>query len=340
MKLIKTEEVRIIIKTLVVAFGIISYGVLGYMCIEDWPFFKSLYMTVISITTVGYSEIGDLSTPGRIHTIFLLLFALSLLAYFFSKFVTIMVEGRINTLLRGRKMEKRISRLREHYIICGHGKMGKQVAFEFSKSNVPFVVMDKNPEAFTAEDDGELLWIIGDASREEDLERCGIKKALGLISVLSEDQDNVYAILTALGLNSNITIVTRANDYESEKKLKRAGAKHVISPFKIGGSRIASIMLRPSITHFLDGLARAEEIRLTLVEVEVMKDSSLSGKTIMETGITNISESIIVALRRKTEPIKIRPALDTMLKVGDQLVLMGQLDAIHQVDEILRPLEK
>jgi len=339
MKLHKTEEIRILFLTVVLGIGIISYGVLGYMILEHWDFLDSLYQTVITISTVGFTEVHELSPHGRIHTIFLIFFALSLLGYFFSKFVTIMVEGRINRLLRGRKMEKAISKLKDHFIICGYGKMGMQVAYEFQKSGVPFVVMDKNPDLFLSESARDMLCITGDATREEDLERCGIRKARGLVSVLTADEDNVYAILTALGINSEIRIVTRASDYESEKKLKRAGATHVVSPFKIGGSRIASVMLRPSITHFLDGLARAEEIRLTLVEIEVTEDSRLIGKTILDTGITNISESIIIGLRRKSEPMKIRPAIDTRLKVGDQLVLMGQLDALNQVDMLLKPVQ-
>jgi len=338
MKLHKTEEIRIIFLTIVLVAGILSYGVLGYMLLERWGFLDALYQTVITISTVGFTEVHELSSHGRVHTMFLILFALSLLGYFFSKFVTIMVEGRINRLLRGRKMEKTISKLKDHFIICGYGKMGIQVAYEFQNSKVPFVVLDKNPDAFLSESAKDMLCITGDATSEEDLERCGIRKARGLVSVLTEDQDNVYVILTALGINSQIRIVTRATDYESEKKLKRAGATHVVSPFKIGGSRIASVMLRPSITHFLDGLARAEEIRLTLVEIEVTEDSNLIGKTILDTGITDISESIIIGLRRPNEPMKIRPAIDTRLKLGDQLVLMGQLDVLNQVDMILKPL--
>lgn len=335
MKLFETEEVRIIFMTIVVGIGILTFGILGYMFFEGWDFSDSLYHTVITITTVGFKEVQPLSTIGRIITILLLLFALTLLAYFFSQFVTIMVEGRLNNLLRGRKMEKKITRLKDHFIICGFGKIGSQVVFEFQQAKVPFVVLDNNPAVFECDDAKGMLWLVGDASREEDLLRCGIKRARGLVSVLSEDQDNVYTVLTARGLNSNIRIVTRATQYESERKLKRAGANHVISPFKIGGSRIASVMLRPSITHFLDGLARAEEIRLTLVEIEIMEGSILDGKTIRDTGIIDISESIIVGLRRQGVPMKIRPPINTELKVGDQLVLMGQLDALNRVDEIM-----
>ncbi|MBT4484868.1 MAG: potassium channel protein [Candidatus Latescibacteria bacterium] len=335
MKIFKNDEIRIIVLTAFVGFGIISFGVIGYMVVEGWNFFDSLYQTVITISTVGFTEIHTISQPGRIITIFLILLAISLLTYFFSQFVTIMVEGRLNKLLRGRKMEKKISRLKDHFIICGYGKMGNQITFEFQNAKVPFVVLDKDPEVFERESATDILWLTGDASREEDLERCNIKKARGLVSVLTEDQDNVYTILTARVLNSNLRIVTRSTEYESERKLKRAGADHVISPFKIGGSRIASVMLRPSITHFLDGLSRAEEIRLTLIEIEIMENSLLEGKTIRETGIIDISESIIVGLRRKTQPMMIRPSINTELKVGDQLVLMGQLDALHQVEKLI-----
>ncbi|MFC1692087.1 potassium channel family protein [Candidatus Latescibacterota bacterium] len=336
MKLQKTDEIRIIVMTLLFALGIILFSVFGYMFLEGWSFLDSLYQTIITISTVGFMEVHPISTGGRIITILIIIFAITLLAYFFSQFITIMVEGRINTLLRGRKMEKKIAKLKDHFIILGFGKMGFQIAFEFKQADVLFVIMDNNPEVFENENTNEMLWIVGDATKEEDLERCVIKRARGIVSVLAEDQDNVYAILTARGISSNIRIVTRANEYESERKLKRAGADHVISPFKIGGSRIASVMLRPSITHFMDGLARAEEIRLTLIEIEIHEGSELVGKKIKDTGIIDISESIIVGLRRPTEPMIIRPPIDTKLRIGDQLVLMGQLEALNQIEIVTK----
>ncbi len=332
MKLFKTDEMRVISLTVITVLGIISFSVFGYMILEGWSFLDSLYQTIITISTVGFMEVHPISTGGRIITIIVIILAITLLTYFFSHFITIMVEGRINTLLRGRKMEKQIGRLKDHFIILGFGKMGNQVYFEFKQADVPYVIMDKDPAVFERETTDGMLWMIGDASREEDLLRCGINRARGLICVLSEDKDNVYAILTARGINPDIRIIARANEYESERKLKRAGANHVVSPFKIGGSRIASVILRPSITHFMDGLARAEEIRLTLVEIEIMEDSVLKDKTILETGITEISESIIVGLRRSGEPIKIRPSINTKLIVGDQLVLMGQLEALNRIN--------
>jgi len=332
----KSDEFRIITITVFVCLGIMAFGVVGYMFVEGWDFVDSLYQTVITISTVGFGEVHPMSQGGRVITIFLILFAISLLGYFFSKFVTIMVEGRLTALLRGRNMEKKIAKLKDHFIICGHGKMGSQIAFEFRQAKVPFVVMDINPVLFEREETKEFLWIAGNASREEDLERCGIGRARGLVSVLSEDQDNIYAVLTARGLNPNLRIVTRANEEETESKLKRAGADHIISPFKIGGSRIASIMLRPSINHFLDGLARAEEIRLSLVEVEVREGSHLAGKTIRDTGITEIAESIIVGIRRNGASISIRPSVDTVLGIGDQLVLMGQIDALQRIDKMIK----
>ncbi len=331
----KADEIRILIKTFSVVLAILAFGIAGYMIVEGWNFTDSLYQTVITVSTVGFGEVHPLSRGGRIVTIFLIFFSISLFGYFFSRFVTIMVEGRLNLFLRGRKMEKKISKLKDHFIICGFGKMGVQIAQEFSLAGVPFVIMDNNTAVFERSGNGSYLWIVGDASREEDLERCGIDRARGLVSVLSGDQDNIYAVLTARGLNKTIRIVSRANEEEAERKLKRAGADHVISPYRIGGSRIASMMLRPSIKHFLDGLARAEEIRLTLVEVEVMENSRLAGRTIKDTGITDISESIIVGLRRSGESLLIRPPIDTELKVGDQIVLMGQIDALHRIDQIV-----
>ncbi len=331
----KKDELRVIILTVMILSGIILFGVSGYMVIEGWNFIDSLYMTVITISTVGFGEVQELGVGGRIITILLVMLAVTLFGYFFSRFVTVMVEGRLRSFLKGRKMEKQISKLRDHFIICGYGRMGHQIAYEFKEAGVPFVVMDTNPEAFERDGTGGMLWIVGDACREEDLEKCGIEYARGVVSVLAEDQHNVYSVLTARGLNHTVRIITRATEYESESKLKRAGADHVISPFKIGGSRIASIMLRPSISHFLDGLARAEEIRMTMIEVAIKADSGLTGKSIQETGITDVADSIIIGLRREHEPITIRPPLDTTLQTGDQLIIMGRLDAIHRVEDLV-----
>lgn len=335
MKRNTSDELRIVLLTFIIMAGIILFGVSGYMIIEHWSFFDAFYQTVITVSTVGFAEIQTMSTGGRIITICLIIFAITLFGYFFSKFITVMVEGRIRTILKGRKMERRIAKLRDHFIICGYGRMGSQIALEFREAGVPFVVMDSNPGAFEHDGVDGLLWITGNACREEDLEQCRIREARGLVSVLAEDQHNVYAVLTARGMNANLHIVTRATEFESESKLLRAGADHVISPFRIGGSRIASIMLRPSISHFLDGLKQAEEIRLTMVEVEIAGDSHLVGKTIRDSGVTGISDSIIVGLRGRDAPIRIRPPLDTVFSSGDQLIVMGRLDAIRRVESLV-----
>ena len=335
----QSEELTIAVLTFVMGIAIIGFGIAGYMVFAGWSFGDALYQTAITISTVGFNEVRPLTPAGRIVTLLLIAFSFTLLGYFFSKFVTLMVEGRINTLLRGRKMEKSIARLNDHFIICGFGKMGIQVAFEFMQANVPFVVMDSDPESFNRQGFEGLLWITGDATREEDLDRCGIARARGLVSVLSEDRDNIYVVLTARGLNTNIRIITRAQEYESEKKLRRAGADYIVSPFKIGGSRIASMMLRPSITHFLDGFARAEEIRLTLVEVEVDEDSHIKGQAIGESGIADLPDTVVVALRRPEIPMRIDPPRETVLAPGDQIILMGRLDAINKLETMIKKLE-
>lgn len=340
MRSIGTGELRIVILTAVVGLTIVTFGIAGYMLVEDWDFMDALYQTVMTISTVGFMEVHPMSQGGRIVTMLLIFFAITLLAYFFSKFVTLMVEGQLRAILRGRNMDKKIGKLRDHFIICGYGKMGSQIALEFKEAEVPFVVMDVKPELFERENPDGLLWVVGDASREENLELCGIMHARGLVSVLAEDEDNIYAVLTARGMNPNLRIVTRANEYESERKLKRAGADHVISPFRIGGSRIASVMLRPSISHFLDGLARAEEIRLTLVEVEIKAGSHLVGTSIRDSGVTDLQETIIVGLRRAGTSLMIRPPIESVLEAGDQLVIMGRLDAIKRVDEFVKGKEK
>ncbi len=231
---------------------LVAGGTLGYSWVEGWSVAESLYMTVITITTVGYGEVRTLSPQGRQFTILLIVFSVVTAGYSVTTLLGFIFEGQIVQLMRGRRMERAISRLSDHYIICGCGVVGKQVALEFRQAGVPFVIVERDPEHSELGRDESVLFVKGDADDDETLIEAGIEQAKGLVSALRQDGGNVFVVLTARQLNPSLMIVARAAEEQTVGKLLRAGADRVISPYQIAGRRMASVILRPSVMNFLD----------------------------------------------------------------------------------------
>jgi voltage-gated potassium channel len=234
------KRVKIFILGLAV---VIIVGVSGYHLIEGWSIFDSLYMTVITITTVGYGEVKPLSKSGKLFTVFLIIFGISTIVYGIESTIEYFISFEFRNLFRRRRMEKEIEKLKEHYIVCGFGRVGENVCKEFLKQKVPFVVVENNEKRLSYLSKTELLYVVGDASEERVLKEAGIERAKGLVAALSSDADNVFVILTAKFLNPKILVVARCIEKEAEYKLRKAGADEVISPYAIGGERIAQAIL-------------------------------------------------------------------------------------------------
>lgn len=323
-----------IFRILLVLLFIFISGITGYMIIEKWPFLDSLYMTVITLTTVGFMEVQPLSSAGRLFTIFILITGFGVILYGFGVITAFFVEGELMGILRRRKMQKKISKLNKHYIICGYGDMGRCVVDEFIKTNNPFVVIEKNDGEIQMlqERAQDLLYIAGDASSDAILETAGISQAKGLITAFSSDKDNLFVVLTARSLNPDLRIVTRCVEEESERKLRTAGANAVVSAHSIGGMRIASEMLRPTVVSFLDVMLREKDEVFRVEEAVIEKGSKVDNVTLKEANILNDIGLIIIAIKdSETGRYIYNPNLDIRLKEKDTLIVLGRVEQAEKL---------
>jgi voltage-gated potassium channel len=323
-----------IIKILFVILIIFILSITGYMIIERWSVLDALYMTVITLTTVGFMEVQPLSPAGRVYTIFILITGFSVILYGLGNITAFFIEGELMGILRRKKMEKKISKLDQHYIICGSGDMGKHVINEFIKTKTPFVVIERAEDEIETlqEKYGEILFIIGDASSDSVLLQAGIKAAKGLITTFSSDKSNLFVVLTARSLNGDLRIVARSLEEESEHKLRTAGADAVVSANMIGGMRIASEMLRPNVVSFLDIMLRSKNDTLRVEEAVISKNSKIEGKTIKDANIFGDIGLIIIAVKDSAAgEYTYNPKSNTILKENDVLIVLGMLEQISKL---------
>lgn len=311
---------------------IIIFGTTGYMLIEGWRIDESLYMTIITISTVGYKEVHDLSYNGRIFTIILILCGVGTLLYILNNGAKILLEGELKEIYGRKRLEKRLKELKDHYIICGYGRMGKIIAKELSQEKLNIVVIEKNEEAIN-EDDNTFI-IHGDATKDEVLKKVNIEKAKCLISVLPTDAENLYVVLSARSINPNLMIVARAGEEGSEKKLLSAGADRVVSPYHIGGLRIAHTVLRPAVVDFIELATKSGNIDLQIEEVTVKEDSSLNGLTLEECSIGRELGILIIAIKDKKGEMRFNPNFKTTISAGDTLIAVGEPSKLKLLEEM------
>lgn len=308
-------------------------GVWGYMSLEGWRFHDALYMTVITLTAVGYHEVAPLSAAGRNFTMGLLALGLTGLGLWFALITALFVEMDLAGTLQRRRTMKTIAKLKNHVIVCGCGRTGRQVMIELEQSELDFVVLEVDPAKVRSirNRHPRALVIEGDAARDEILESAGIRHARGLITCLSEDADNLFVCLSARVLNSELTVVARADDPETTDKMYRAGASHVVSPNVSGGVTMAAMLVRPSATTLLEIGNRLQKLNLRTEQVALSPRSPAVGKTLDS---THIRESVVVvALLRGAdqEQITFNPKGTTTLEVGDELVVMGTPQQLQQL---------
>lgn len=328
----------LIIRRLKLAFGlfllVVTIGVFGYIIIEGVPFVSALYMTIITVTTVGYREAFPLSTTGLYFTMFIALAGIGTAFYLLISVAEFLVEGHLTGFLVVRRIENTIKNLHNHYILCGYGRIGEHVAEEFSSSGKPFVVIDNNPERVRECFDKGYLCIEGDAASDEILTRAGVDRAQGLVTALDDDADNVFVTLSARVLNPRIIIVARAVLEESREKLMRAGANKVVLPSLLGGKRMAALLLRPVVSDYLDVVTYGDSLEFSLKELLVSDDSVIKGKTLAEADIRKKTGALVLAIRKKTGELNTIPTPKTILAEGDRIVVLGtreQLEAIHKL---------
>jgi len=320
--------------------GIIVTGMTGYTLLERWTPLEALYMTVITISSVGFMEVHPLTASGRIFTIFLILCGSGVLIYSVSLITAFIVEGELSDVIRRRKMNKRISALRGHIIVCGTDKTGLYVIEELVKTKKDFVVIEKDAVISKQLMGRDILCIEGDASHYAILEQAGILNAKGFITSLSSDAENLFVVLTAKRLNPSLRVISKAVEEESEQKIRMVGADGVVTPSFIGGLRMVSEMVRPAVVNFLDIMLRAKDQTIRIDEIDLSEGSLLIGKSIKDTGILDTEGVTVVALRDSmSDSYLFNPSGATRLHENNIIIIMGKVDIINKIKEDATPAE-
>lgn len=328
-------------KNRIIFFGsvfltIMVLATLGFMILLDVSFIDALYMTVITISTVGYTEVAEMTPEARLFAIGVIFMSIGTGGFLLSKVISSFSEGDVKEAWRKKRMENSIAKLENHYIICGSGETGFYIINQFQKIDVPFVVIDKREEVIEKLREAGVNYIHADATHEETLEKARIGKAKGLVASLSKDSDNVFVVLTARQMNIDLRIIARAIENTSHQKLKRAGANNTVSPNEIGGKRIATLMLKPSIAFFADAIVNTDDVNLDLEEVVIRKDSSLSGIKLRDTGIPEKSGLIVLGIRKSSDnKFHFSPGPDSLLESGDKIVVLGPTEQVESLRKLI-----
>jgi voltage-gated potassium channel len=314
--------------------GLVLIGTFGYMMILELSFINALYMTIITMSTVGYKEVVELDVLGKWYTILLILVSMGMVGYLLKVIFDFFSQGDIRSVWRKNKMNKIIESIEGHYIICGAGDTGINVVNQFLRRELPFVVIEQDEDVVNELSEMGVLYILGDASKEEILQKAGVEKAKGLITTLSKDAENVFIVLTARQLNIDIFIISRFHDRSARKKLLHAGANRVVSPDEIGGKKMAQLMISPQVQFFVDNIIDAKNMSINMEEVIVHKNSELAGKTLRQADISNSIGLIILAIRREEEKIIFNPKANEVLHIDDRLIVVGSKDQIAKISQI------
>jgi voltage-gated potassium channel len=330
------NSARLLVRASIGIGIVILIGTAGYHFIEGWSVLDGLYMTVITITTIGFKEVRDLSDSGRIFTLFIIFTGMGMVAYTFFTGARLLIEGEVNDILTRRRHMKAIEKIKDHFIVCGYGRMGSFICQELHARGIPFVVIEKDSKRQDKVMEAGFFLTPGDATEEEVLSNAGIKKARGLVSVLRSDADNVYVVLSARELNPSVEIVARAGEDAAEKKLLRAGATRVVSPYRIGGMRVVMSFIKPEVMSFLEEAMDHRQRNIELEEVRVGEHSVYSGKMLIETDIRKELDLIIIAIRKEDGTMVFNPGPQTVIQDNDVLIAMGDKRCMEVLEKQAR----
>ena len=319
--MIPTKKLRIAIMALISIFII---GTFGFYLIEGWSLTESLYTTVITLSTVGYGDFYPETTGGRLFTVILVIFGVDTMLYTIGLLTETMVDARFRSLMGRGKLEKMIKKLNRHYIICGCGRIGYLICKELSQEKIDFVVIDDNPEIIQKIHDEGFIYYKGDATQDKILIAAGIKRARGIICALPSDAQNLYVILTAKELNPDIYVLSRSEEIESEHRLLRAGADRVISPYVLGGMRMAMAISRPAMLDFIEITTRRQSLELRMEEIDIGEGSPVIGKSLEESEIRQRYGLIIVAVKKDSGQMMFNPVASYVISKADKLIALGE----------------
>lgn len=324
------------LKLILIAFVLLlGLGIVGYKFILNVSFIDALYMTVITISTVGFGEVGTTSHLSEIFSVVMIFLGVGIVGYAFTTIVAMFVEGRLGDLWKGKKMNKKISALKDHYIICGSGELADVIVAKFAHENLDFVVITDRERDLDAYSHENILVIEGHSTEEEILDQAGILKAKGLISALESEVDNIVTVLTARNLNKDIYIIANATSKSGSDKLMKVGANKTLSAIEISGKRMASLMIKPNIISFLDVVTRVGDVELDLEEVVVKKDSYLENKTLAQAQIPNKTGLIVLAIKdHASGEMLFNPPASYDFKLGDVLIVLGREDQVQRLRDL------
>ena len=311
---------------------VVLIGTAGFHFLEGWSWFDGFYMVVTTLTTIGYQETHPLSHAGRVFNVFIILSGVALVFLSIGALTQALLEFELRSFFGKRKMERDISRLSDHYIICGAGRVGRSAARELARKPVPFLIIEQN-EAKAARYNDEWLTMIGDATQEQTLREARIERARGLVAATTTDATNLYIVLTARGLNPKLRIIARASEEDAEKHLLKAGADSVVSPYSFAGQRIAQSFLRPHVVSFLDTATTHLGMDLEIDEIVIGRDSSFAGKTIETSRIRQDRGLIVLAIKRESG-MRFKPAPDDRIEPGDCLIAMGEPSQLRHLEQM------
>lgn len=312
--------------------AVVVLGTVGYMVIEGWSAWDAFFMSVITITTVGYKEVHDLSFAGQVWTVILLFGGVGSALYVFTLVAAIVVEGGLPKRFQQRRQTRMLTTIKDHFIVCGYGRIGSIIAAQLRQQNVPFVVIEKDPVRLQAAMMDGLLAVQADASHEDVLKRVGIDSARGLIAAVGTDAENVYAVLSARVLRPDLFIVGRAEGDDATRKLMRAGANRVVSPYQIGAVQMAQTAIRPAVVDFMTLATSSDNLELAMEEVTVVPSSSLVHKSLLDANLRQRFGIIVVAIQREDRRMEFNPEPDTAIRAGDKLVVLGRPHSLRRLE--------
>jgi voltage-gated potassium channel len=316
------------------ALAVLIFGTVGYVLIEGWGAFDAFFMTITTVTTVGYGEVHPLSAVGKGFTSVLIIVGVSYFAYVFASLTGIIVGGQLKETLGRRKLQKKIQALKGHYIICGFGRIGAMVAAQIASRGISFVVIETDPEALVRLDETGYLYVAGSATEEGVLEQAGIGRAKGVVSAVRSDADNVFIVLTARDLNQDLFILSRAEHEHSRKKLLRAGADKVVLPYHIGARRMAEAIARPAISDFVELAVHGRNLELSMEEVSVKPGAQLAGQTLIDSALRAKLDLLVVAIKRASGEMVFNPQPREVINEGDTLIVLGESGNLKRLEEI------
>jgi voltage-gated potassium channel len=310
-------------------------GTLGFILIDHYPVFDAFYMTLITISTVGYGEIHPLSHAGRIFNSFLIFFGVTIMLLAVGGMTQAIIELELNQYFGKRRIKKMIDLLQNHYIVCGFGRVGRGAALELQRAGVPFLVVDRNDERVELAMKLGMLGVLADATDDQTLSDAGVVKAKGLIAALQTDADNLFVILSAKALNPALQVSALIGSGQSEKKMRLAGADHVFAPYDMTGNRMAQVMLKPHVSQFIDFTTKGIGLDVGIEQVRVPATSGAASKTLHQMQIRRDLGVIILAIRKSDGRMLFNPPAEAELESGDYLIAMGEAANLHKLEQTL-----